>query len=214
MGVAGWRLAVGAGWQWLVLVAVGSGWRLAVGGDWWLEVGGWWRLVAVEGWWLTFGGGCRLVAIGSWWLAVDGGWWRLKVGGWWLAFGGGWQRLAVVAQQPGLTNLPQLQRQDQCPRQHEQNDPWACECIHFSYKTCAAAHFANKMWNTMVVWGKIRKQRAAAHLQTGHLCQGPPTPPPPRVQRTTKSSKNTVRTGVFVGPAVRYLINSVPKPET
>ena len=36
--------------------------------------------------------------------------------------------------------------------------------------------------------------------------------PPPRVQRRIKSSKNTVRTGVFVGHAVRYRINSVPKP--
>ena len=36
-------------------------------------------------------------------------------------------------------------------------------------------------------------------------------PPRPRVQRTIKSSKNTVRTGVFVGHAVRYSINSVPK---
>ena len=33
-----------------------------------------------------------------------------------------------------------------------------------------------------------------------------------RVQRTIKSPKNTVRTGVFVGHAVRYPINSVPKP--
>ena len=37
-------------------------------------------------------------------------------------------------------------------------------------------------------------------------------PRPPCAQRTTKSSKNTVRTGAFVGHAVRYLINSVPKP--
>ena len=34
------------------------------------------------------------------------------------------------------------------------------------------------------------------------------------VQRTIKSSKNTVRTGVFVGHAVRHLINSMPKPHT
>ena len=33
-----------------------------------------------------------------------------------------------------------------------------------------------------------------------------------RVQRTIKTSKNTVRTGAFVGQAVRYPINSVPKP--
>ena len=37
-------------------------------------------------------------------------------------------------------------------------------------------------------------------------------PPPPRVQQTMKPSKNTVRTGVLVGHAVGYLINSVPKP--
>ena len=40
----------------------------------------------------------------------------------------------------------------------------------------------------------------------------PPPPPPPRVQRTIKTSKNTVRTGVFVGHAIRHPINSVPKP--
>ena len=40
------------------------------------------------------------------------------------------------------------------------------------------------------------------------------TAPIPRVQRTKKSSKNTVRTGVFVGHAVWHLINSVPKPDT
>ena len=41
-----------------------------------------------------------------------------------------------------------------------------------------------------------------------------PDSPPPRVQRTIQSSKkkNTVRTGVFVGHAVRYPINSVPPP--
>ena len=39
-------------------------------------------------------------------------------------------------------------------------------------------------------------------------------PPPPRVQRKIKSAKHTVRTGVFVGHAVRYSINSVPKPGT
>jgi hypothetical protein len=38
--------------------------------------------------------------------------------------------------------------------------------------------------------------------------------PPLRLQRTTKSSENTVRTGVFVGHAVRYSFNSVPKPVT
>ena len=38
--------------------------------------------------------------------------------------------------------------------------------------------------------------------------------PPPRVQRTTKPSKNTVQTGVFVGHAIQCLINSVPKPGT
>ena len=43
---------------------------------------------------------------------------------------------------------------------------------------------------------------------TEALCQ----PPPPRVQRIIQSSKNAVRTGVFVGHAVRYPINSVPKP--
>ena len=36
-------------------------------------------------------------------------------------------------------------------------------------------------------------------------------PPPPGVQRT-KSSKNTVRTGVFVRHAVRCRINSMPTP--
>ena len=39
----------------------------------------------------------------------------------------------------------------------------------------------------------------------------PVSPPLPRVQRTIESSKNTVRRGVFVGQAVRYTINSVPK---
>ena len=39
-----------------------------------------------------------------------------------------------------------------------------------------------------------------------------PPPPPPVVQQTTKASKNTVRTEVFVGHAVRYPINSIPKP--
>ena len=41
-------------------------------------------------------------------------------------------------------------------------------------------------------------------------------PPPSRVQRTTKSSKNTVRTGLFVGHAVRYPIrclNPGPNPK-
>ena len=37
-------------------------------------------------------------------------------------------------------------------------------------------------------------------------------PPPTPVQQTINSSKNAVRTGVFVGHAVRYPINSVPKP--
>ena len=36
----------------------------------------------------------------------------------------------------------------------------------------------------------------------------------PRVQRTMKSSKHNVRIGVFIGHAVRYLRNSVPKPGT
>ena len=44
------------------------------------------------------------------------------------------------------------------------------------------------------------------------LVRASPPPPPPAVQRTLKSSKNTVRTGVFVGHAVRYSMNSVPKP--
>ena len=39
-------------------------------------------------------------------------------------------------------------------------------------------------------------------------------PAPPTVSGTTKSSKTMVRTGVFVGHAIRYLINSVPKPGT
>ena len=37
-------------------------------------------------------------------------------------------------------------------------------------------------------------------------------PPHPRVQRKIKSSENTVRTEVFVGHAVRSLINVAPKP--
>ena len=37
-----------------------------------------------------------------------------------------------------------------------------------------------------------------------------PPPPPARVQRTAKSSKNTVRTGKSIGDAVRYSISSVP----
>ena len=37
-------------------------------------------------------------------------------------------------------------------------------------------------------------------------------PPPPCVQRTIKSSKNTVRKGMFVRHAVRYPIHSVRKP--
>ena len=44
--------------------------------------------------------------------------------------------------------------------------------------------------------------------RTEAFCQ----PPPPRVQRTIQSSRNTVRTGVFLGYAVRYSIKSVPKP--
>ena len=39
-------------------------------------------------------------------------------------------------------------------------------------------------------------------------------PPLPRVQQTIKSSKNKVRTGVFVGHAIRYPINSARKPGT
>ena len=39
-------------------------------------------------------------------------------------------------------------------------------------------------------------------------------PPPPRVQRTITSSKNTVRTGVFVAHTIWYLNNSVPEPGT
>ena len=51
-------------------------------------------------------------------------------------------------------------------------------------------------------------------LSRKHLHPVPAPPPPRRVPRTTKRSKNTVRTGVFVGHAVRYPINSVPKPGT
>ena len=38
--------------------------------------------------------------------------------------------------------------------------------------------------------------------------------PPSCVQRTIKSSENTVQMGVFVGHAVRYSMNAVPKPGT
>ena len=38
--------------------------------------------------------------------------------------------------------------------------------------------------------------------------------PPPRVQQTIKTSKNTVRTGVLIGHTARYLITSVSKPGT
>ena len=48
-----------------------------------------------------------------------------------------------------------------------------------------------------------RRRRRLTEPTTKALCQTPP-----RVQRTIKSSKNTVRTGVFVGHTVEHLINN------
>ena len=39
-----------------------------------------------------------------------------------------------------------------------------------------------------------------------------PKVPPPRIQRTIKSLKHRLRTGMSVGHGVRYLLHSVPKP--
>ena len=62
-----------------------------------------------------------------------------------------------------------------------------------------------------------RRRPLRSHVDcTGLLlsCRGLLPSAASRVQRTIKSSKNTVRTGVFVGHAVRYLIHAVPQPGT
>ena len=38
---------------------------------------------------------------------------------------------------------------------------------------------------------------------------GVPPPPPPRIQPTKRASKNTVRTGVFIGHGGRYLTDQL-----